>query len=114
MEQSLADTPEACSFSMGSGLQFTTEKHIFPLNVFFKWGTNISLLDILAVMCVRMAPAYLYLADFSPSFKRCEGLCSWVYNGDMVAMCPQLEKELESLSRCQAVGFPTPGKASGW
>lgn len=80
-------------------------RQIFPLNLFFEWSTNISLLDIIEVLCVRMAHTYRYLANFS-SFKGCEESCSWVCNA--WAMFPQLERKLKSLRHCQAVGFPLP------
>ena len=47
IQQSFMDTPEACSFNMGSGLQVMPKRQIFPLNVFFEWSINISLLDII-------------------------------------------------------------------
>lgn len=80
-------------------------RQIFPLNLFFEWSTNISLLDTIEVLCVRMAHTYRYLADLS-SFKGCEESCSWVSNA--WAIFPQLERKLESLRHCQAVGFPLP------
>lgn len=58
-----------CSSSVGSGLQFMPEKQIFPVKVLHKCSTGISLLGILQVTCVRMARAYLYLADVSPILK---------------------------------------------
>lgn len=69
----LMATSGAGFFSLSSGLQFMLEKQNFPLNIFFKWSTNISLLDTVEAMCMRVAHACLYWADFSPTLKGVKG-----------------------------------------
>lgn len=67
------DTPGADFFSLSSGLQVMPENQNFPLNIFFKWSPNISLLDTVEAMCVRVAHACLYWADFSSTLKGVKG-----------------------------------------
>lgn len=106
------DTPGACPFSISPGLQFMLEKQIFPLNIFFKGSSNISLLDNLEAVCARMAHAYRYLADFASTLKNVKGYALGSINEDIQSWCPQLERKLEFLSHCQAA-VPHPVKASG-